>query len=89
MFPKMMVPTRSLPDCFKKRLEIGDASATVGTEFVSAKIVDWGKKILLRSSSNSSFEYGGDVEPCISTILFEKAIHFFESSSDTLLRSKC
>lgn len=43
----MKVPTRCLPDCIKKRLEFG-TDATVGTEYVTALIVNWGKKLMLQ-----------------------------------------
>ncbi|KAL8133763.1 DIS3-like exonuclease 2 [Apium graveolens] len=82
-FPKMMVPIRSLPDCMKKRLEVGDA--TVGTELVAAQIVNWGEEDNgPEAHVIRVFGCGGDLEPCIAAILFENAIHSFEFSSETL-----
>lgn len=82
-FPKMMVPIRSLPGGIKKRLEVGDA--TVGTELVAARIVDWGEEYNAPEAHVIRvFGCGGDVEPCIAAILFENAIHSFEFSSETL-----
>ncbi|KAL1820502.1 hypothetical protein ACET3Z_015371 [Daucus carota] len=82
-FPKLMVPMTSLPDCIKRRLEVGDAK--VGTELVAAQIVNWGEEDNAPEAHVIRvFGCGGDAEPCISAILFQNAINSSEFSSETL-----
>lgn len=82
-FPIMMVPVRSLPDCIKKRLEVGDA--TVETELVAAQLVDWGEEYTVpQAHVIRVFGRSGEVEPHIAAILFENAIRSCEFSPQTI-----
>ncbi|XP_019182219.1 PREDICTED: DIS3-like exonuclease 2 isoform X2 [Ipomoea nil] len=82
-FSKMMVPVKSLPDIIKKRLLAGDA--TVGTDLVGARIVDWGEESCIPEAQIIyAFGRGGKIETHIAAILFENAVDVSEFSPETL-----
>nr|GLL44330.1 DIS3-like exonuclease 2 isoform X1 [Ipomoea trifida] len=82
-FSKMMLPVKSLPDIIKRRLLAGDA--TVGTDLVGARIVDWGEESCIPEAQIIyAFGRGGKIETHIAAILFENAVDVSEFSPETL-----
>ena len=82
-FPTMIVLVLGLPNCVRKRLEIGDTS--LETELIAARIDNWSDESLVPQACIShTFGQGGKIESQISAILFENTICSNEFSPESL-----
>lgn len=72
-FPKMVVLVMDLPECFRKRLQGGDA--TIEMELVGAQIVDWTEESFFpKAFVLHAFGKAGELQPHINAIVYENAI---------------
>lgn len=72
-FPKMVVLAMDLPECFRKRLQVGDV--TIEMELVGAQIIDWTEESPFPMAFVlHAFGKSGELQPHINAILYENAI---------------